>query len=223
VIISGRLIGFALIGQMLNNYSRTRPGASSLQTPLVAEVRQTLYHNAEMDQGAVIAYGPAIVASSFPPASGEDSPLVGGRRDPAQSEEIIRQRERGYWAAWQPIKSLDNADIAAIGVARNATALEGEKNAARATLIALALIASALAGIGGFFYGRALAIRLEELTQAASRWSVGELSAAAKDRDPMMSKWIPGFIARDEISRLAAQLEEMRESFRQAIERLRKR
>ncbi len=223
VIIAGRVMGLALIGQMLNNYSKTRPGASSLQTPLVAEVRQTLYRNAQMDQGAVIAYGPAIVASSFPPASGEVSPLVGSRRDSAQSEEIIRLGERGYMAAWQPIKSLDNAEIAAIGVAQNATELEGEKNAARATLIAIAAIAFALAGVGGFFYGRALAVRLEDLTQAASRWSVGELSAAAKDRDPMMSKWIPSAVARDEISRLAAQLEQMRESFRQAIERLRKR
>ncbi|HKP84506.1 MAG TPA: hypothetical protein VJZ26_00330, partial [Blastocatellia bacterium] len=223
VISGGRLIGVALVGQMLNNYSKLRPGASPLQNPLVVEVRQTLYRNADMDRGALVSFGSSIVASSIPPASGGDSPLAGARRDAARSEETIRQGGRSYVVVWQPIKSLDNAEIASIGIARSAAELEGQKASVRVTLVAVAALAFALAGVGGFFYGRALAIRLNELTQAASRWGVGELSAPAKDYDPMMSKWVPGFIARDEISSLAAQLDEMRESFRQAIERLRKR
>ena len=223
IMSSGRFIGITLIGQMLNNDSRSRPGASSLQNSLVAEMRQTLYRNTDEDAGALIAYGPAIVASSIPVGSGVDSPLAGTARNSSQGEEIIRQGERSYIIAWQPIKALDNTEIGAIGIARSAADLDGQKGAVRATLIVIALIAFALAGVGGFFYGRALAMRLDDLTQAASRWSVGELSTPAKDRDPMMSKWVPSFIARDEVSRLAAQLEQMRESFRQAIERLRKR
>ena len=223
IISSGRFIGFTLIGQMLNNDSRSRPGATSLQNSLVAEMRQTLYRNTDEDAGALIAYGPNIIASSIPVGGGGDSPLVGTARNSSQGEEIIRQGERGYTIAWQPIKALDNTEIGAIGMARSAADLEGQKGAVRATLIVIAVIAFALAGVGGFFYGRALAMRLDDLTQAASRWSVGELSMPAKDRDPMMSKWVPSFIARDEVSRLAAQLEQMRESFRQAIERLRKR
>lgn len=223
IMSSGRFIGITLIGQMLNNDSRSRPGVSSLQNSLVAEMRQTLYRNTDEDAGALIACGSAIIASSIPVVSGADSPLAGAARNLSQGEEILRQADRSYIIAWQPIKALDNTDIGAIGIARSAADLDGQKGAVRATLIVIALIAFALAGAGGFFYGRALAIRLDDLTQAASRWSVGELSTPAKDRDPMMSKWVPSFIARDEVSRLAAQLEQMRESFRQAIERLRKR
>jgi HAMP domain-containing protein len=216
----GRFIGFALIGQMLNNDSRSRPGASSLQNSLVAEIRQTLYRSTDADAGVLIASGSAIVASSVPAGSGGgDSPLAGMVRQATQDEDTIR----GYVIAWQPIKALDDTEIGAIGIARSVADLEGQKTTVRAMLIMIALIALALAGVGGFFYGRALAMRLDDLTQAASRWSVGELSTPAKDRDPMMSKWVPSFIARDEVSRLAAQLDQMRESFRQAIERLRKR
>jgi HAMP domain-containing protein len=223
VISGGRLMGVALIGQMLNNYSKPRLNASSIQTPLVAEIHQTLYRNAREDRRALIAYGPVIVASSVPAGGGNESPLAGASRDTARSEETISQGARSYVVAWQPIKSPDDAEVGAIGVARSAAELDGPKAAVRATLVAVAALAFALAGLCGFFYGRALAVRLDDLTQAASRWSVGELSAPAKDRDPVMSKWVPGLIARDEVSRLAAQLEQMRESFRQAIERLRRR
>jgi len=80
-----------------------------------------------------------------------------------------------------------------------------------------------LACAGGYFYGGALGLRLEGLNEAVTRWSVGELSIPAKDRDPMMMRWVAGFSLRDEISRLAASLEQMRESFRQAIDRMRRR
>ncbi|MGA9771999.1 MAG: hypothetical protein WBV94_23410 [Blastocatellia bacterium] len=224
IMNGGRFIRVVLIGQMLNNDSKSRPGASSIQNSLVAEMRQTLYRNTDEDAGALIALGAAVVASSIPAGtSGVDSPLVGLTRNSSPGEDIIEQGERSYTIAWQPIKSLDNTEIGAIGMGRSAADLDGQKGAVRATLIVIALIMAALAGLGGFFYGRALAIRLDDLSQAASRWSVGELSTPAKDRDPMMSKWVPSFIARDEVSRLAAQLEQMRASFRQAIERLRKR
>ena len=223
IISSGNFIGFTLIGQMLNNDSKSRPGVDSFQNSLVAEMRQTLYRNSNEDAGVLIAYGPAIIASSIPVVEGVDSPLAGMKRNSLLSEDVIRQGERSYVIAWQPIKALDDTEIGAIGIASSAADLNGQKGAVRATLIVIALIAFALAGAGGFFYGRALAVRLDDLTEAASRWSVGELSTPAKDSDPMMSKWVPSFISRDEVSRLATQLEQMRESFRQAIERLRKR
>lgn len=223
IVSSGRFIGFTLIGQMLNNDSRSRPGVNSLQNSLVAEIRQTLYRSMDEDAGALIAYGPDIIASSIPVGGGVDSPLMGLTRNASSGEAIINQGPRGYTIAWQPINALDNTEIGAIGIARSAADLDGQKGAVRVTLMIVGLIAGALAGLGGFFYGRALAMRLDDLTQAASRWSVGELSTPAKDRDPMTPKWVPRFMASDEVSRLAAQLEQMRESFRQAIERLRKR
>lgn len=79
-----------------------------------------------------------------------------------------------------------------------------------------------LACAAGFMFGRGLGARLEDLTQAASRWSLGELSTPARDRDPLLSRWIPTELLRDEINQLAEQLDQMRESFRQAIERMRK-
>jgi methyl-accepting chemotaxis protein len=108
-------------------------------------------------------------------------------------------------------------------VSRNARALAGATSTVRTTLLLIAAIAVLLAGAGGFLYGRALGLRLEGLNEAVTRWSVGELSAPAKDRDPMMMRWLAGFTSRDEISRLAANLEQMRESFRQAIDRMRRR
>jgi methyl-accepting chemotaxis protein len=85
------------------------------------------------------------------------------------------------------------------------------------------LITVLVAAAGGFLFGRSLGVRINDLTDATARWSLGDLSATARDRDPMMSRWAPSFMTRDELSRLAEQMEELRQSFRQAIERLRKR
>jgi hypothetical protein len=61
------------------------------------------------------------------------------------------------------------------------------------------------------------------LRDAAGRWGLGDLSTPAKDREPFLARWIPTEYLRDEINQLAEQLEEMRETFRQALERMRKR
>jgi len=225
LLSGGRLAGIALIGQMLNNTSKPLPGAASLQMPLVAEIHQTLYRNTEEDAGAIIAYQNAIIASSLPSAPGNQTAaaLMGTLSDPAKGDEVIEQGNESYATAWQAMKAVDGADIARLGIARNTRALAGATPAVRTTLLLIAAIAVLLAGAGGFFYGRALGLRLEGLNEAVMRWSVGELSAPAKDRDPMMIRWLAGFTLRDEISRLATSLEQMRESFRQAIDRMRRR
>jgi HAMP domain-containing protein len=220
----GRAVGLALIGQMVNNDSKPRPGATALQTPLVAEIRQTLYRNAEEDAGALVAYQNAVIASSVTGAAGNDtaSALMGTPCDATKGEGLIEQSNESYAVAWQPLKALDGTDVGGVGVARNTRTLAGVTAAARTALLLIAAIAVALAGAGGFFYGRGLGLRLEGLHDAVTRWSVGELSAPAKDREPIMPR-LGGFTARDEISRLAASLEQMRESFRQAIDRMRRR
>ncbi|MEN3333566.1 MAG: hypothetical protein V7641_2931 [Blastocatellia bacterium] len=221
----GRAVGLALIGQMINNDSKPRPGATPLQTPLVAETRQTLYRNTEEDAGAVVAYQNAIIASSLAGATGSEtaSALMGTRCDATKSDELIEQGNESYAIAWQPIKAVDGADVGSLGVARNTRVLAGATPAVRTALLLIMAIALLLAGAGGFFYGRALGLRLEGLNEAVTRWGVGELSVPAKDRDPMMLRWLADFTLRDEISRLAASLEQMRESFRQAIDRMRRR
>ena len=221
---NGQTAGIVLIGQMVNNDSKPRPGASALQTPLVAEIQQTVYRTSE-DGGAVIALRNVIVSSSVAgaPGSGTTSALVGVAGDPANSEQVARQGNEGYVVAWQPIKANDGADIGRVGTARNIAALAGPTGAARTSLLLIAAIAVTVAGAAGFIYGRALGLRLEALTEAVNRWTVGDLSAPAKDRDPMMARWVAGFALRDEIARLGTGLEEMRQSFRQAIERMRKR
>jgi HAMP domain-containing protein len=221
----GRAVGIALIGQMINNDSKPRPGATTLQTPLVAEIRQTFYRNTEEDAGAVVACQNAIIASSVAGATGSEtaSALMGALCDATKSDEVIEQGNESYAIAWQPIKAVDGEDVGRLGVSRNARALAGATSTVRTTLLLIAAIAVLLAGAGGFLYGRALGLRLEGLNEAVTRWSVGELSAPAKDRDPMMMRWLAGFTSRDEISRLAANLEQMRESFRQAIDRMRRR
>lgn len=230
IFSGGRFIGVLIIGQMLNTYYKPRPGENNLQTPLVAEIRQTLYRGADEDAGALISYGNAVIASSIPALAGEYNrdttpgpALTGALRDPAKSEETLQHGERRYNVVWQGIKTTDGSEIGAVGVARPASEFDGPARQLRTMLIVVGGIATLLSIGCGVLFGHTLALRLNELEQAASRWSVGELSAAAKDRDPMMAKWIPEFLSRDEITSLAQQLEQMRESFRQAIERLRKR
>ncbi|MEK6407295.1 MAG: HAMP domain-containing protein [Acidobacteriota bacterium] len=227
IFSSGRFVGVVLAGQMLNTYYKARASANPLQTPLVAEARQTLYRNGEEDAGAVIALGSAIVASSVPPDGTRESSsgpaLAGALHDPTKTEEAFQSGARGYSVAWQPLKSLDGTAIGAIGVARPAKELEGPVNAVRATTILIGAIASLLAAAAGFMFGRGLGARLDELTQAASRWSLGDLSTPARDREPFLARWIPAEYLRDEITQLAEQLNQMRETFRQAIERIRKR
>ncbi|PYT08346.1 MAG: hypothetical protein DMF60_04935 [Acidobacteria bacterium] len=227
IFSSGRFVGVVLIGQMLNRYYKARASSIALQTPLVAEIRQTLSRDGEEDAGAVIALGAAIVASSVPPDSARESsgepPLIGASHDRSKTVESFQSGARSYGVAWHPLKSLDGAAIGAIGVVRPATELEGTADTIRTTTIIIAAIATLAAGGVGFMFGRGLGARLDDLKQAASRWSVGELSTPARDREPLLARWIPPKFLRDEINELAEQLEHLRESFRQAIERIRKR
>lgn len=228
IFSSGRFLGVVLIGQMLNTYYKPRASSNMLQTPLVAEARQTLYRNGEEDAGAVIALGAVIIASSVPPdsapASAGGPPLIGALHDSAKTEETgLRSGARRYGVAWHPLKSLDGTAIGAIGVARPARELDGTVDSVVATTIIIAAIATLAAGGAGFIFGRGLGARLDDLKQAASRWSLGELSTPATDRDSILVRWIPPEFLRDEINELAEQLDQLRESFRQAIERIRKR
>jgi HAMP domain-containing protein len=226
ILNGGRVLGVALIGQMFNNDFKSRPGATSLHDPLIVDIRQTLYRNTETDAGVLVSCGNAVIASSILPGSGNasiEAPLAGVVRDTGRETESLEQGGLGYLVAWQALKSLDGAEVGALGVAQSAGAAGQHRRSVRTTFILVALLALVVAGAGGFLIGRALGVRLDDLNDAAQRWSVGELSTPARDRDPMMARWIPAFMSQDEVSRLAAQLEQMRESFRQAIERLRKR
>jgi len=226
IFSGGRFVGIVLIGQMLNTYYKARPGSSTLQTPLVAEARQTLFRSGEEDAGAVIALDKAVVASSVPPGSGGETAgepaLKGTLHDTAATEEAFENGARSYSVAWQPLKAIDGTAIGAIGIARPARELEGGQGAG-ATTILIGAIASLLAGAAGFMFGRGLGARIDDLADAAGRWSLGDLSTPGRDRESFLARWIPAQFLRDEVNQLAEQLDEMRESFRQAIERMRKR
>lgn len=225
IFSGGRFVGVVLIGQMLNTYYKPRSGAEALQTPLVAEAKQTLYRNGEENAGAVIALGKGIVASSVPSAreSAGEPALAGLIHDDAKTEESFRVGGRDYNVAWKPLKSLDGTPVGAIGVARPATEMEGATGAVRTTVLLIGALALLLGGGAGFLLGQSLGARLDEIAQAANRWSLGEMSIPATGSEPFLAKWIPPEFLRDEINLLAEQLDRMRESFRQAIERIRKR
>ena len=227
IFSGGRFVGVVLIGQMLNTYYKSRASSSPLQTPLVADARQTLYRNDEEDAGAVIALGKAIVASSVPSDGTRESDggpaLLGAIHDTAKTEESFAEGARRYGVAWQPLKATDGTPVGSIGIARPATELDGASEAVTATTILIGAVATLLASGAGFFFGRALGARLDDLREATARWSLGDLSTAARDREPFLARWIPGEFLRDEINQLAEQLDQMRGTFRQAIERIRKR
>jgi hypothetical protein len=225
IFSGGRFVGVVLIGQMLNTYYKQRAGSDALQTPLVAEARQVLARNNEEDAGAVVALGKGIVASSVPPARESSSvpTLSGMLRDETRTEETLRFNKRDYSIAWRPLKSLDGTLIGAIGIARPASEIEGASGTVMTTVLLVGALALLLAAGAGFFFGRGIAARLEDLTATANRWSLGEMSIAAGAREPFLARWIPPEFLRDEINFLSEQLDRTRESFRQALERIRKR
>ena len=226
IFSAGRFVGVVLIGQMLNTYYKARAGSSPLQTPLVAEARQILNRNGQDDAGAVIALDRAIVASSVPPGTSNESTggsLVGTRHNTGELEESFQNGNRRYSIAWQPLKTIEGPAVGAIGVVRPARELEGAGEGIRATILVVGAIVLLLATSLGFMFGRGIGARLEDLRDAASRWSLGDLSTSAKDREPFLARWIPTEFLRDEVNHLAEQLDQMREGFRQALERIRKR
>ncbi|HKA17744.1 MAG TPA: hypothetical protein VKN18_05450 [Blastocatellia bacterium] len=223
IFSSGRFVGIVLIGQMLNTYYKSRASSSPLQTPLVAEARQILSYAGE-EAGAVISLDRAIVASSVPSSNTREASggpaLVGAIRDVSKTEEAFRHDENRYVVAWQPLKALDGSQIGAIGVARS----EGEMEGVAGTIaILIGGVATLLAAAAGFVFGRAIGARLEDLKEAAGRWSLGDLSTLARDREPFLARWIPAEFLKDEVNHLAEQLDQMRGTFRQALERMRKR
>lgn len=139
--------------------------------------------------------------------------------------------------AWRPIRSMDGAEIGAIG----ATVSAGGQSGADLSLISTLALATActalLVGLAGAIWGGSVSRRLAVLSDAVSRMRVGELSTAVRDTGGLPG-WVPGLgtrstnglhqgngslpEARDEIEELAENLDKMRESFKQAIERLRK-
>lgn len=225
IFSSARFVGVVLIGQMLNTYYKPRPGTDSLQTPLIAEARQVLYRNDEEDAGAVVALGKGIVASSVPPAreSATEPALAGAIHDESKTEEVLRIGGREYNVCWKPLKSLDGTTIGAIGIARVASEAEGATGSVRTTVLLIGALALLMGGGAGFLFGQSLGARLDEIARAANRWSLGEMSIPATGSEPFLAKWIPPEFLRDEINLLAEQLDRMRESFRQAIERIRRR
>ena len=222
---AGRLLGLVLIGQMLNNSHGAPPNATSLQLPLEEEIEQTLFRSVDKETGkpageggVVIALGNKIIASSLQAVDKSGSTpggaLLGATCDPNKAEETLRDGADSHLIAWHGVKSLDQSRIAALGVAVPAANPAG---GVRTTLIVIALVALAVAAAAGFFYGRSLSERLKTLSAAANRMGLGELSTPARDTAT------EGWLNRDEISGLAEELDQMRESFRQAIDRMRKR
>jgi HAMP domain-containing protein len=215
----GKFLGLVLVGQLLNNSFSPRLGENSLQLPLQTETRQIIYGSE--DAGAVIALGDTIIASSMSDSArdAKDAPLTGLRRDPAREEQVFENAGRSYAVRWQKLKSIDGSEAGAIGVAVPIIKLEESVAAVRTTMILLTVTTSLLAGLAGYLFGRRLAQRVQSLSEAASRMSVGELSRGVEDPVGANSSRL----SRDEVTRLAERMDEMRESFRQAIERMRKR
>jgi HAMP domain-containing protein len=225
IVSGGQFVGLVLIGQMLNTFYKDRAGASPLQVPLIAEVRQILYGEDER-AGSLIALSDTIVASSLSPtgADGRGEPgLKGTRRDTSKSDELMVLGTESYSVSWQPIKGLDGSQLGAIGIAVPSNDFDGPLGAVRTTLFVTAVVSSLIAAILGFLLGRSLGTRVTTVIEAANRMAVGELSTTVKDPAATNGGLVPGFLVHDEISRLAEELDNTRESFRQAIERMRKR
>jgi HAMP domain-containing protein len=230
IFSAGRFVGVVLIGQMLNNYSVARAGASGLQVPLVAEVQQVLQSSSDKEpaterrSGAVLALGDTIIASSILlSGSGEKPALLGATHLSASNEEMLQESDRNFALSWQPVKLFDGSPVGALGVAISADGISGASLTFKLALLSINFIACLLAGGAGYLFGRNLSARVNALTDAASRMSLGELSAPVRDETLPEKRLLPEFLLKDEITTLTAKLDEMRESFRQAIERLKKR
>jgi HAMP domain-containing protein len=223
IFSNGRFVGMVLLGQMLNNYYAAKTGASDLQTPLIAEAKQTLQLDNDKWQGIVITLNNIIVASSILPASSSTVALRGTETTSLQSDELKDAGGRKFGLSLQPIKSLDGSTIGAIGLAKASDEAAGSSSAMIISLMITGLLTTLLAGFAGYILGGNLASRVNTLTETANRMSVGELSAPVRDEALIGKQKLPEFLLNDEVNTLANQLEEMRESFRQAIERLRKR
>ena len=247
VVLSGSFAGIVLTGQMLNNYNlgkALQPGASSLQTPLIGEIKQALRPGSDEDWGAVIALRDVIVASSLQAGRGGEPLLKGSKHDPEAGDEALRVEDHAYSVLWQPIKSAKGERIGALGIASPSGDPATAPRMARNALLTVAIAAMFTGGLLGLLFGGSLSSRISRLTGAVNRMSLGELSVSINDRGSRtrsndgLAISLDGDLDaaafqepdkveissdRDEIQRLAEQLDVMRESFRQAIERIRRR
>ena len=241
VFSSGRFAGVVLIGQMLNKYYVARPGESPLKSPLVAEIRQNLTSGTDVkSEGALIALGDTIIASSLTEDGSSEPLLIGARHNPAASMETIYSEGASYETAWRPESSIDGLEAGYLGIAIPAREMASPQSLRRKLIIGLCLGAFVTGGLAGFLYGRAISARLSLLAESVGRMTVGELSTPVRDRlkyslpktesqrqeggDAQPGDNPGQFVfSKDEIGKLASHLDEMRDSFRQAIERLRKR
>jgi hypothetical protein len=234
IMASGRFLGIVLAGQMLNNYYKSgRPGSNPLQTPIVTEARLKLYPGIDQGAGALVALGDTVIASSVLPSPTSEPVLVGSRHDPARNPEFIGVEPVQYVVSWRPIKSVDGSQIGAIGAATLAGVQSGLDFSLISTLALATAGTALLVGLAAALWAGTVAKRLAALSDAVSRMRVGELSRAVRDSGGLPTR-VPGLSSRptngngsvpaagDEIEELAENLDLMRESFKQAIERLRK-
>ncbi|HEU4388822.1 MAG TPA: hypothetical protein VFV34_13555, partial [Blastocatellia bacterium] len=89
VFSAGQFSGAVLIGQMLNNYYVARPGASLLQTPLIAEVKQTVFPGTESEGGALIVIEDTVVASSVRDPASAHPVLFGARCNTGDAPQVL--------------------------------------------------------------------------------------------------------------------------------------
>ncbi|MEW6127662.1 MAG: hypothetical protein AB1757_11550 [Acidobacteriota bacterium] len=223
IFSNGRFVGMVLLGQMLNNYLVAKPGANDLQTPLIAEARQTLQLDKQSGQGVIVAYNNVVIASSLTSATGNTGLLNGADLKSIQADVLEGEGGRPYAFALQPLKSIDGATVGAIGVAYSTDSISGSGSGMKFLLAGIGLLMTGLAGFAGYYLGNNLAMRVNTLIEATDRMSVGELSAPVRDDAAIGKPVLPEFLLNDEVAKLAIHLDDMRESFRQAIERLRKR
>ena len=233
IFTAGRFSGVLLAGQMLNNYFLMKPGASSIRTPLVAEIREKLLAGSE-SSGALIALGDTVVASSVVGTAGGEPLFKGMKCRPGESFETLNGNGVEYGVAWKPVIVVNaggSLDKAAVGVAIPLEQLfRGSTSAFNALAAALGLDLL-LAGMAGLLFGRIISRRLNSLTEAVRRMSVGDLGTSVSETDSAEAAGGSSFFnisangsgSKDEIGALAYLLDQMRESFRQAIERQRKR
>jgi hypothetical protein len=246
IISSGQFLGIVFAGQMLNNYYVRRPGSGDLQTPLVAGIRHDLFSDSD-DSGSVMALGSTIIASSICRSGAGEPILRGSKCDPSRRFETITDAIGSYAVCWRPITSLEGGGIAAIGVAVPLDRLTDGSTTVLLVLVVTAMFGAILAGLAGFAFGEMMSARLKALTDAVSRMSLGELSTEVQDRPGPSGR--NGLLSRlsvmtalkrnpnssgdgrqsalqngsDEIGVLAEHLEQLRASFRMAVERLRRR
>ena len=247
IMSSGRFLGIVFAGQMLNNYYVAKPGAGDLQTPLVTAIRRNLFSESD-DSGSLVALGNSVIASSVFRSGAAEPVFRGAKCDPSKDVDTLNDGDLQFAVSWEPILSAEGSDIGAVGVAVPSDRLNDGSVTMLLLAVGAALTGAVIAGLAGLVFGEMLASRLRALTDAVRRMSVGELSTEVRDRPQLKRQnGLLGKLSKavhfgsnegsngntrhrnslmnssDEIGVLTEHLEQMRASFRMAIERIRKR